>query len=95
MTVCKDYAKNFNGQAKTYEQLYRQINDVVMGDMPEGGVRAVYVRQAYRGAMNQVMGAVWRNCFGSNIEFIRYLTSICKYLLRYCEASMIKAVPSS
>lgn len=94
MTVCKGYAKNFNAQAKNYEQLYRQINDIVMGDMSEGGVRATYVRQAYRGAMNQVMGAVWQNCFGSNIEFIRYLTSTCKYLLRYCEASMVKAVPA-
>lgn len=84
----KRYSENFIAQTKTYINQYNQISDIVLSINSNEDLRGTYVRHSYRTAMNQVIGGLWNDCMGSDLEYIRYLMSTCKHLLRYCERSI-------
>lgn len=86
-TMAMSYAKSFPHYYRAYNKLYNEIGNIVMGH--EGDqLRDTYVRYSYRNAMNLTLGSLWSNSFGSDNRFLRYLLSISKNLLRYCEESI-------
>lgn len=88
LSYSKRYAENFTAQTKTYISQYNQISDIVLSINNNEDLRGTYVRHSYRNAMNQVIGSLWHDCMGSDLEYIRYIMSTCKHLLRYCERSI-------
>lgn len=84
----KAYSLSFSKQSDTYEKQYKQITDIVMG-YDSGTKRDEFMRMSYRNALNGLLGGVWKNSFGSDTQFIRYLLTTCKSLLRYCESSIV------
>lgn len=88
------YCKQWPAYAKTYNALYNEIGKIVMNidSKDEDGnfdVVVPYVRYSYRNALNVMLGSIWKNCFGSDNTFIRYLVSICRFLLQYCQQSLM------
>lgn len=87
------YCKQWPAYAKTYNALYNEIGKIVMnmdskdsdGDFD---VVVPYVRYSYRNALNVMLGSIWKNCFGSDNTFIRYLVTTCRLLLQYCQQSL-------
>ncbi len=87
------YCKQWPQYAKTYNLLYKEISDVVMAIPTKDGdgkfdVVVPYVRYSYRNALNVMLGSIWKNCFGSDNTFVRYLVSTCRLLLQYCQQSL-------
>lgn len=88
------YCKQWPAYAKTYNELYRQISDIVMTYEPDESdekksMVGRYIRYSYRNAMNSMLGGIWNNCFGSDNQFIRYLVGLCRTLLVYCQKSLV------
>lgn len=87
------YCKQWPSYAKVYNGLYNEINSIVMTkeSKDENGkfdVIVPYVRYSYRNALNVMLGSIWKNCFGSDNTFIRYLVTVCRFLLQYCQQSL-------
>lgn len=89
--AAKIYAKSFPVFYKTYTRLYKQISDIVMS-YDDKRLRGVYVRHCYKNTMSMILGSMWRNCFGSDNRFIRYMLSISRSTLKYCEQSLNKGI---
>jgi hypothetical protein len=93
MNIGQTYCKAWPDYAKTYNDQYRRISDIVMTHPDSSGdenrsLTAHYVRYTYRNAMNVMLGGVWNNCFGADNQFTRYLVSLCRTLIGYCNASI-------
>ncbi len=93
MANAQAYCKQWPAYAKTYNDLYRKVSDIVMTYDPstdEGKktLTAQYIRHSYRNAMNIMLGGIWSNCFGSDNQFVRYLVGLCRTLLIYCRESL-------
>lgn len=87
------YCKQWPSYSKVYNGLYNEINSIVMTkeSKDENGkfdVVVPYIRYSYRNALNVMLGSIWKNCFGSDNTFVRYLVSICRFLLQYCQQSL-------
>lgn len=96
MVNLRAYCKQWPAYAKTYNTQYRQISDIVMTYEPDAqdekkSLTVRYIRYSYRNAMNIMLGGIWNNCFGSDNQFIRYLVSLSRTLLIYCQQSMVVA----
>lgn len=94
MVNLRAYCKQWPAYAKTYNTLYRQISDIVMTYEPDAAdekksMTVRYIRYSYRNAMNIMLGGIWNNCFGSDNQFIRYLVSLSRTLLIYCQQSIV------
>lgn len=91
-TAAMAYSKSFPQYYRAYNKLYNEVGNIVLGY--EGDqLRDTYVRYSYRNAMNLMLGSMWTNSFGSDNRFLRYLLSISKNLLRYCEESIAETNP--
>lgn len=93
MANAQAYCKSWHTQAKVYNSEYHKITDIVMtySDTDEDGKKSLtrkYVRYSYRNAMSIMLGAIWKNCFGADNTFMRYLIGLSKQLLSYCARSI-------
>lgn len=100
MVNLRAYCKQWPAYAKTYNTLYRQISDIVMTYEPDAAdekksMTVRYIRYSYRNAMNIMLGGIWNNCFGSDNQFIRYLVSLSRTLLIYCQQSIVVEEPEA
>lgn len=86
-TYVKVYNKSFRSFYKLYNQLYREISELVMENTDESHV-GMYVRYSYRNALNLMLDSMWKNCFGSDNKFIRHLVAVSRDTLSYCEQSL-------
>jgi hypothetical protein len=93
MEVAQAYCKQWPAQSKTYNAEYTRISDIVMthsDDVGEGkkSATAHYVRYSYRNAMSVMLAGMWKNCFGADNQFVRYLVGLCRHLITYCNKSL-------
>ena len=93
MTVAEQYCKQWPAQSKVYNSEYTRISDIVMthsDDLGEGkkSATAHYVRYSYRNAMSVMLAGMWKNCFGADNQFVRYLVGLCRHLITYCNKSL-------
>lgn len=93
MEVAQAYCKQWPAQSKTYNAEYTRISDIVMthsDDLGEGkkSATAHYVRYSYRNAMSVMLAGMWKNCFGADNQFVRYLVGLCRHLITYCNKSL-------
>lgn len=86
-TYVKVYNKSFRSFYKLYNQLYREISELVMENTDQSHV-GMYVRYSYRNALNLMLDSMWKNCFGSDNKFIRHLIAVSRDTLTYCEQSL-------
>ena len=89
----KVYARSFPAYYRSYNKMYKQVSDIVMS-YDDDRLRGVYIRHSYRNAMNLILDSMWKNCFGSDNKFLRYLMSVSKDTLKYCEQSLINETDS-
>lgn len=87
-TVATDYAKLYPKYSRSYNQHFLNVSKVVHDKLNGNYLRDTYVRYTYRNAMNLILGSMWKNCYGADNQYLRYLLSISKQLLRYCEQSL-------
>lgn len=87
--LAKSYAKAFPQYYRSYNTHFTAVSNTVSRKLDGNLLRDTYVRYTYRNAMNLILGSMWRNCFGADNQYLRYLLSISKQLLRYCEQSLI------
>lgn len=96
MDVAIAYCKQWPNYSKTYNSEYSRISDIVMthsDDLGEGkkSATAHYVRYSYRNAMSVMLAGMWKNCFGADNQFVRYLVGLCRHLITYCNKSLTES----
>ena len=96
MEIAQGYCKEWPNFAKTYNAEYTRITDIVMTHSDDLGddkksATAHYVRYSYRNAMSVMLAGMWKNCFGADNQFIRFLVSLSRVLLAYCKQSLYES----
>lgn len=87
LTKAKEHCTNTPEHVNIYEEQYKRISSLVSkyeGD----SLKADYIRNSYKNAMNNILGGLWTNSFGSDIKFIHYLIKLSTCFLTYCNLSL-------
>lgn len=87
LAKAKEHCERTPEHVNIYEEQYKRITGLVSkyeGD----SIKADYIRNSYKNAMNNILGGLWTNSFGADIKFIHYLIKLSTCFLTYCNLSL-------